>query len=57
MQKISKALPRPQITPQYFKYQCEYSQSPERHGMKEANKNGTKQEYSIEKEVGPLIIF
>ena len=47
MRKISEALPRPQLITQDFRHRCDNSQSPERHGMQESDKNTPKQEHSI----------
>ena len=57
MQKVSEALPRPQLIPQAFRHLRDDSQSPDRHGIQEAYKSGPKQEYIIGTEGGRLTIF
>ena len=49
MQQIYEALHRPQIIPQDFRHRRDDSQSPDRHGMQEADKSGPKQNYIIGK--------
>ena len=57
VRQISEALTRPNLIPQAFSHWRDNSRSPDRYGMQESDKSGPKQEYSIGKEGGRLIIF
>ena len=57
MRQVYVALPRPQLIPKAFRHRRDDSQPPDRHGMQESDNGLPKQESSIVKEGGHLIIL